>query len=137
MEVRANPLALDLRQVIVQVPNQCVRLVQKAAQVLVEEVAKRTRIQWPITAEVVGGERPVIRLGVIEAMVQPADGFQIRTQLEQGITQINIIGNDARGLLFGVGYLLRHLQMSKDRYARASHHAAGRDRMAHPYLSTG
>lgn len=113
MTLNGSPPVLDLRHALVEVTDQSIRLVQKAAQVLVEEVAKRTRHQWPITIEPIGGNRPTIVLKVSEAANQPADGFQMRTQLAQGVPQIDIVGNDARGLLFGVGYLLRHLQMSK------------------------
>lgn len=113
MALKGSSPALDLRHAIVEVTSLGERLVQKAAQVLAEEVAKRTRHHWPITIEPIAGNRPTIVLKVGEAANQPADGFQLRTQLRQGIPQIDIIGNDARGVLFGVGYLLRHLQMSK------------------------
>lgn len=119
MTWNGNP-ALDLRHALVEVTGQSVRLVQKAAQVLVEEVAKRTRHQWSIATESIGGNRPTIVLQVSETANQPADGFQIRTQVAQGQTQIDIIGNDARGVLFGVGYLLRHLQMSKGQVTLAA-----------------
>lgn len=113
MARKESPPAFDLRHALVEVTSPGERLVQKAAQVLVEEVTKRTRHQWPITTAPSGDRRPTIVLTVSAAANQPADGFQLRTQVTQGIPQLDIIGNDARGVLFGVGYLLRHLQMSK------------------------
>lgn len=92
------------------------RLGQKAAQVLVEEVEKRTRQRWSIVPGIATTAATLVVLDQRPAPdpMHPADGFQIQTLVEQGATQIHIVGNDARGLLFGVGYLLRHLQMTKD-----------------------
>jgi len=117
MTVNTKPAtqALDLSKAVVQTLLPLSRLAQKAAQVLIEEVEKRTRLRWAITQETTVGQVPVIILGQSGAGETPrlADGFQIRTLLDQPAPQIQILGNNARGVLFGVGYLLRHLVMNR------------------------
>ncbi|MCE7984558.1 MAG: hypothetical protein DYG89_25580 [Caldilinea sp. CFX5] len=104
--------ALDLRQAVIQMPLQSGALMQKAATVLVEEVEKRTRLRWSVRYTAATDATPVIALLLADPEATlPADGFQISTQVEASVAQVQIVGNDARGLLFGVGYLLRHLQM--------------------------
>src|SRR6185369_5478291 len=92
----AHALALDLQRASIKAGPAD----QKAATVLIEEVEKRTQIRWP--AGVSGS--PVIAL---ERGQGPAEGFTIRASAS-GVT---ISGNDARGVLFGVGRLLRVLDM--------------------------
>ena len=77
----------------------------KPIQVLVEEVEKRTQLRWPVVAQM-PGSGPVIR---IERGTGPAEGFSIRTEGET----VSVRGNDARGVLFGVGRLLRALEMRR------------------------
>lgn len=103
--------AFDLTAANIHAPAHLSALGQKAAQVLQEEVAKRTRVRWAIVQDAPVGNAPRITLEVGTDAALPADGFEIRTQV--ATAQIEIIGNDARGLLFGVGYLLRHLEMTK------------------------
>ena len=101
----------DLSAASIHAPAHLSARGQKAAQVLQEEVAKRTRVRWAIVQDASVGNAPRITLDVSTDAALPADGFEIRTQV--ATAQIEIIGNDARGLLFGVGYLLRHLEMTK------------------------
>ena len=107
-------LELSLHQAVVQLLPGLHPLVQKAALVLVEEVEKRTRLRWPIVATTTAANHVVIVLSYQEpSAARPADGFQISTQVDATTTQIEIVGNDPRGLLFGVGYLLRQLRMNR------------------------
>jgi hypothetical protein len=92
----ANALALDLQRASVKAGSAD----QKAATVLIEEAEKRTQIRWPAGAS----GSPVITL---ERGQGPAEGYTIRASAS-GVT---ISGNDARGVLFGVGRLLRALDM--------------------------
>src|SRR5690242_583077 len=109
MTVNIKPASqtLDLSKAVVQTLLPLSRLAQKAAQILIEEVEKRTRLRWAITQETTAGQVPVIILGQVGAGETPrlADRFQIRTLLDQPAPQIQILGNNARGVLFGVGYL--------------------------------
>lgn len=104
-------LALDLSNAVVHAPARLDKVGHKASQVLVEEVAKRTRLHWRRTDAQIANDAPVIYLDYHTGGTHPADGFAISTQTDP--LEIRITGHDARGLLFGVGYLLRHLEMTR------------------------
>jgi Glycosyl hydrolase family 67 N-terminus len=81
---------------------------------------------WPRNAAV-----PVIALGPVTSLENfvgrhaeefageqqlPPEGYRIRTiTADKRAPAIVIVGNDSRGVLFGVGHLLRSLAMSRDR----------------------
>lgn len=94
--------ALDLRQATVVVAPTLGPVEKKAATVLVEEVALRSGLTLAIAGSASG---PAI---VLERGSGPAEGFSIRT----AASRVTISGNDARGVLFGVGALLRNLRMT-------------------------
>ena len=48
-----------------------------------------------------------------------AEGYQVRVRKETSAPAVFIIGNDARGVLFGVGRLLRELHMERGRRQHA------------------
>ncbi len=112
--VSAAPL--NLSQAVISAPPGLERLGQKAAQILAEEVEKRTGIRWQIVPRPESDHTPVIHLHILPPATpaHPAEGFQISTQAEQTALTVSIRGNDARGLLYGVGFLLRHLHMTRD-----------------------
>ncbi len=89
--------ALDLTNAVV-VSNE-----SKTAQILIEEVEKRSLIRWQVKNT--GSPSIVIR----NANSGPAEGFRIESS-NSGVT---ITGNDSRGVLFGTGYLLRQLNITK------------------------
>ncbi len=89
--------ALDLTQATVDSSEPIAR------QVLIEEIERRAGMRW---GDVAGGSTIRIRRGN-----GPADGYRIETV---GRT-ITVTGNDARGALFGTGYLLRQLRISRGR----------------------
>ncbi len=97
--------ALPLQDAVVTGPA-------KPVQVLVEEVEKRTQVRLATGAPVAG--KPVIRL-VQAAAGRPAEGYRIRVTANEVIVE----GNDARGVLFGTGRLLRALALSKGSVAIA------------------
>jgi len=91
--------ALDLSNAVVAAsPHQI------AIRMLVEEVEKRTGIRWPVTNSTEG-----VRIEVLSRQDGPAEGYQI----EVGNASVRVTGNDARGVLFGVGRFLRELRMEK------------------------
>ena len=96
----------DLRNAVIVVPAAAPGPVQKAAQMLTEEVAKRTQIRLEVAHAAAPG-RPSIALTT--AASGAADGYTVKAAAG-GVT---ITGNDARGTLFGAGYLLRHLHMER------------------------
>ncbi len=76
----------------------------KAANVLVEEVDKRTGIRWRLEQAAEG-----VRIELAEKPAAPAEGYHIEVQNGS----VRVTGNDRRGLLFGVGRLLRELRMER------------------------
>lgn len=99
---------------------------QAALQMLVEEVEKRTMIELPTTLKWPDSSTPVIAIGlassfnnkgpfdkhIIESSNKAAEGFSIKVINEvRNAPTLFIIGNDARGMLFGVGYFLRKISM--------------------------
>lgn len=93
-----------------------------AAALLVDEVAKRTGVSWGPGAPdapriVIGRVDQIARLlphGLHWAPPQgarPAEGYTLRTLDDHGHALLVIAGNDSRGILYGVGHLLRTLDM--------------------------
>jgi hypothetical protein len=78
---------------------------KKAIEMLVDEVAARSQVRWRLA----GDGTPAIR--VARKDTQPSEGYTLQTDAS-GVT---ITGNDARGVLFGIGHLLRNLEMSRGR----------------------
>lgn len=98
---------LDLREAVVVAPVAG-GPEEKAVQMLLEEVERRSRIRWARAAKAPadGGLAIVIGRGS-----GPAEGYTIGT----GAGRVTITGNDARGVLFGIGHLLRTLEMAPGR----------------------
>ncbi|HOJ33896.1 MAG TPA: hypothetical protein PKY35_03405 [Candidatus Hydrogenedentes bacterium] len=111
---------IDLtRAVILADVQKSPKVVSTAVQVLIEEVGKRTGISLPLEKRW-PEDRPVIALvcaknhlrgkRVPEAIPHDPESFRIYTDLNSKQRPIVwIIGADGRGVLFGVGYLLRQL----------------------------
>lgn len=100
-------LALDLSRAVVVTPPQPTPLEAKTAQVLVEEVRSRTRLEW----ETAAAAKPGVPSIVLKRGAGAAEGYT----LQSTSAGVEIAGNDARGLLFGAGRLLRELKMERDR----------------------
>jgi len=132
---RDRETELDLsRAVIVQPPSISERE-QKALSVLREEVAKRSGIQWRVVNSW-PGPVPSIIVGEASALqgLQPqlfeslfphppalaAEGFVLRAWTESGAPSVAVLGADERGVLFGVGGLLRALRMTKAKVTLSS-----------------
>lgn len=103
-------------------------LVQKAIEVLQEEVAKRSTIELPLRTKWSNQAVPTIAIGLesrldkfpkeyrvaIDAMpVISNEGYKIAVVPVENT--VLIIGHDARGVLYGVGKLLRKLEMAPNR----------------------
>jgi hypothetical protein len=117
-------MMIDLSDAVVVAPSGLSRQEQKAVSVLVEEVESRSGRRWgvrenwpaagaPIVAVGRSGALPdqaVKLLGEAPARQPKAEGYRIRTEAEA--RAVVVAGNDARGVLFGVGRLLRELRMT-------------------------
>ena len=113
----AAPVAIDLSagSVLLAVDDPTTPM-NTAARVLVEEVERRTGLQWPLVSADPDAAA-LITLSLDEGL--PDEGFRIVVSE----TDVSIAGADARGLLFGVGHFLRHLLWS-DEEARYTQHKA-------------
>jgi len=99
---------------------------ERALLVLAQEVEKRTELRLPIvhswpsapTTMVAAGTNATLnRLrahlpGGIPA-AQKAEGYAIRVAQAEGAPVISVAGTDERGVLFGIGKLLRSLRMTR------------------------
>ena len=113
--------AMSLNNAVIVSPPGAQGPEQKAALLLSDEIAHRTRIRLPIVARWPGsgtaifvGREDQIRAMHPIALIPPApgaDGYRIQIR----DNAIAVIGNDARGTLFGAGALLRRLSMDRDR----------------------
>jgi hypothetical protein len=122
--------AIDLTGAVILAPESLSRREQKAVQLLVEEVEKRTEIRWPVVHRLDAGARPVIVVGSDQALEKAGgelarglasagqgppgpEGYRLRTTERSGATVVTVAGAGERGVLFGVGGLLRSLRMTK------------------------
>lgn len=118
--------ALDLTHAVVFAPPAASPLEKKAVMMLVEEVEKRSQIRWEIRTNLAGESSPVIGVGsetALGAIPRPVphcsgciqEGFQVRvgTNTSAPGPSAWVVGNDAHGTLYGVGYLLRQLHMTR------------------------
>src|SRR5579864_1288275 len=102
----ASAHALDLKNAtVVASPNLSAREKQAVA-MLVEEIEKRTRIRLTVAANAAG---PAIVVH-LNSKIAPAEGYRVAVTGNLA----DIAGNDERGTLFGIGWLLRHLHMDRD-----------------------
>ncbi len=93
--VAAPLFALDLTHANIVAPPS------KAVTMLIEEAEKRTGVRWALSTTPAAGANIVITQGPSQRL--PAEGYSIRVDNHR----VLISGNDARGVLFGVGRLLR------------------------------
>jgi hypothetical protein len=127
---------LDLAKAVVVAPADLSGPESKAVDLLVDEVRKRTWIRWDVAHTWPADSVPVIAVGPAAALksfagrfaatlaARPeskgAEGFRIVVRHEgRAAPAVFVIGQDARGVLFGVGRLLRELHMSRGKVALA------------------
>jgi hypothetical protein len=129
---QAAAAPIDLGRAIVVVPDGLSGPERKAVGLLVDEVRKRSGIGWDVLIRWPADAVPVILVGPARlaetfpgpfhervaalATTKEKDGFRIETwEPDGGAPVILVVGNDPRGVLFGVGRLLRELHMSAGR----------------------
>jgi hypothetical protein len=121
--------------IVVSRPGKLPYAEQTAAQVLVEEVEKRTSIRlgastkWPEGNPVIAitsgktvtewGRQVLARQGARLPETRP-EGYRLYVDTRNQQPIVWVIGADARGTLFGVGRLLRRLNVSRGKLAIAS-----------------
>ncbi len=118
---------LDLTQAIVVRSSTLAGPPAKAIEMLIDEVEKRTLVEWPQADAWPESGGPVVAVGLAADLdafageyaaelandgdAGAAEGFRIRVKHGEAGPVVLVAGNDERGLLFGVGYLLRFLRM--------------------------
>jgi len=101
--VIAPAAALDLTNATVVSPPGLSAPEAKAVTLLIEEVEKRSGIRWEVAPT---AAPPTIE---IARTTGPREGYSIHTAAHT----VTIAGNDARGVLFGIGRLLRELRIAR------------------------
>ena len=126
-------LAFDLTRATVVTPIAVSGPEQKAVAMLVEDTESRTLVRWPVTHTLPTTNQPTIVVGRFaevrtllgtrateaafdENKVGP-EGYQLITLGSAGSAapMVIIAGRDARGVLFGIGHLLRTLHLGPAR----------------------
>ncbi len=120
---------VDLARAAVVTPEKLSVPERTAVRVLIEEVEKRTTIRLPVAARWPADGVPVIAVGPLataanwaapvmrggaSAHTSPGpEGYRIATETAgRAAPTVLVLGTDARGVLFGVGRLLRELRMT-------------------------
>ncbi len=129
--LRAAAPAVDLTHAWVVTPPELSGPGQKAVQMLLEEVEKRSRVRWQHANDWPGRKEPVVLVGPAAGVRSLAsrqgitlpeelgqggrEGFHIGSTAGKEAPVVWVAGKDARGVLFGIGRLLRELSLERDR----------------------
>lgn len=119
---------LDLSHAVLFSPPDATPREVRAVAMLADEIRKRTRLRLPVRSEWPEAESPVLAVGrhtrlaagparafLSQEAPPAAEGFQVHTVFIHGRPVLTVAGTDERGVLFGAGYLLRHLRLERDR----------------------
>jgi hypothetical protein len=121
---------MDLQSAVVVAPDGASKPVQRAVQMLREEIERRTQIRCAEAHAVPRDGRPAIVVGVsaqldrlapdlvrrLPAAPNGPEGF--RLAVTGGA--VVVAGNSDRAVVFGAGYLLRHLEMRRGKVLRVA-----------------
>src|SRR5260370_34457377 len=89
---------IDLRKAVVEYAGTN----RKPVEMLVEEIEKRTQVRLNVSATVAAETTPAIRVRQ-SPVGGAAEGYRIYVDA----SGVHVDGHDARGVLFGVGHLMR------------------------------
>ncbi|MGD0360858.1 MAG: hypothetical protein ABSC93_08300, partial [Bryobacteraceae bacterium] len=95
-------MALDLTSATVLPPPAPSLPESKALVLLLEEVEKRSGIRWEVGPS-----------AAVTVELQRGSGLAEGYSIHSGPHTVTVSGNDARGILFGVGRLLRELRIAR------------------------
>lgn len=127
--VASSSAEVDLSRAIIVAPPNLSNPENKAVQMLAEEVEKRTQIKMNRNVSLPTDATPAIIVVPASALksfagdfppqtrfdktANAAEGYHIRVMKKGSAPMVFVVGNDSRGVLFGVGNLLRELRMRK------------------------
>jgi len=126
---RAQTAMLDLRSATVVTPRELSSRERKAVDMLLDEVEVRTQIRLPVAQTWPADNVPVIVVGPAASLAplaadkrlslppagNAAEGYRLWVLRSATAPSVWVSGNDERGVLFGVGRLLRNLLLSRQR----------------------
>jgi hypothetical protein len=123
------PGSIDLSNAVVTSPDGLGKAERNALSMLCDEVEKRTGIRFETTHRWTQSEEPLICVvpaaqlssfagNRADEMTGDTDsdrpeGFRLVVQNHSEGTAVFVIGNDARGILFGIGRLLQEMRMTQ------------------------
>lgn len=111
---------LDLSQAEVVIPTPHSARQAKAARMLVAEIDARTGILLPVVNARSADQRSAIVLSnrsPADGSSIAAEGYRLESKRNEASATVVVSGNDDRGLFFGVGRLLRLLDMAPGKLA--------------------
>jgi hypothetical protein len=131
LSVPAFAAELDLTRANVVTPPDLSGPAAKAVQVLVEEVEARSMVRWDRAKTWPASGTPVVVVGpagAVQALLDrrgirlpvpagrpKAEGYRIGSAADGTTPVVWVAGNDARGVLLGVGRLLRELRLGRQK----------------------
>ena len=112
--IHAAAIAADYRQAAIVLAPGAGKPQQKAAQMLAEEIEKRTQLRLKIVPQE-PSQGPAFVLRRSGKRGGAAEGFTLISSAAGARPVAIVDGNDDRGVVFGTGYLLRSLRMGRQR----------------------
>jgi len=98
----------DFKSATIVLPASASTPMKKAAQMLTEEIEKRTQLRLKIATSAASGTPSIL--------LKTAPGGKPESfTLASTANTVTITGADDRGVVFGAGYLLRHLHMARQK----------------------
>ncbi len=126
VHAQSSPAFVDITNATVVPYTHSTGPESKAVQMLVEEVEKRSRVRWDVNRKPsLNNPGPEILIGTAAELkdfanipnvpaIHKAEGYSVSTIRNAARPTIAIVGADSRGVLFGVGRLLRNLRLERD-----------------------
>ena len=118
---------VDLSKAVVVAPPALSGPGRKAVDLLIDDVARRSGVRWKLATKWPDEPMPVIAVGSVSDVARfagplsrslsdgdftkKAEGYRIHVDVRR--PAVLVAGNDARGVLFGVGRLLRELRTTE------------------------
>src|SRR5262245_49484115 len=127
---RAGAADLDMTRATVVTPPSLAGPERQAVRMLVEEVARRSWVEWKTATSLPSDGRPAIVVGPADAVrkfvpdVPTEHGGREGYRVGVAGATVYVTGADPRGTLFGVGRLLRELRIERERVTLPANFAA-------------
>src|SRR5437660_1566319 len=111
--------ALDFRNAVIVISPNATTPEKKAAAMLSEEIEKRTQLRLKVQTQAASGpafllgrsdQVKTLGAGPLAGAPEKPEGFTVASSAS-GTPVAVVTGRDDRGVVFGTGYLLRHLSM--------------------------